>query len=183
MRSQHYDLVLNGSEVGGGSIRIHDAQLQRHVLDTVLKVTSSSAPALALGKLECLPVKCVTNGGAARPGVARAWLSASVQTWRVSDRGNSRVPDRCRRRRSASSEAPAREPFADRIPAFPRARALSYSWPPNPGPVLGPQAAPPDTGSSPGPCAGRFPACILPSRARTSTPVHVRLRGQYSSCL
>ncbi|XP_016002679.2 aspartate--tRNA ligase, mitochondrial [Rousettus aegyptiacus] len=37
VRSQHYDLVLNGSEVGGGSIRIHDAQLQRHVLDTVLK--------------------------------------------------------------------------------------------------------------------------------------------------
>lgn len=37
VRSQHYDLVLNGSEVGGGSIRIHDAPLQRYILETLLK--------------------------------------------------------------------------------------------------------------------------------------------------
>uniref|UniRef100_A0A8C3XA96 Aspartyl-tRNA synthetase 2, mitochondrial n=1 Tax=Catagonus wagneri TaxID=51154 RepID=A0A8C3XA96_9CETA len=37
VRSQHYDLVLNGSEVGGGSIRIHNAELQRYVLAAVLK--------------------------------------------------------------------------------------------------------------------------------------------------
>lgn len=39
VRSQHYDLVLNGSEVGGGSIRIHSAKQQRFVLEKVLKVT------------------------------------------------------------------------------------------------------------------------------------------------
>lgn len=37
VRSQHYDLVLNGNEIGGGSIRIHDAQLQRYILETLLK--------------------------------------------------------------------------------------------------------------------------------------------------
>lgn len=37
VRGQHYDLVLNGNEIGGGSIRIHDAQLQRYILETLLK--------------------------------------------------------------------------------------------------------------------------------------------------
>ena len=31
-RSLHYDLVLNGWEIGGGAIRINDPELQRVVL-------------------------------------------------------------------------------------------------------------------------------------------------------
>lgn len=38
VRGQHYDLVLNGQEIGGGSIRIHNHQLQHYILNDVLKV-------------------------------------------------------------------------------------------------------------------------------------------------
>ena len=39
VRGQHYDLVVNGNEVGGGSIRIHDTKDQEYVIQHVLKVT------------------------------------------------------------------------------------------------------------------------------------------------
>ncbi|MFM9048156.1 MAG: amino acid--tRNA ligase-related protein, partial [Cyanobium sp.] len=34
-RARAYDLVLNGLELGGGSLRIHDSALQRQVLQTI----------------------------------------------------------------------------------------------------------------------------------------------------
>lgn len=39
VRGQHYDLVLNGVEIGGGSIRIHSPKLQTFVFEQVLKVS------------------------------------------------------------------------------------------------------------------------------------------------
>lgn len=38
VRGQHYDLVLNGVELGGGSIRIHQPNLQKKVFEDVLQI-------------------------------------------------------------------------------------------------------------------------------------------------
>jgi aspartyl-tRNA synthetase len=38
VRGQHYDIVLNGTELGGGSIRIHSPELQKKVFEDVLQI-------------------------------------------------------------------------------------------------------------------------------------------------
>jgi len=38
VRGQHYDLVLNGIEIGGGSVRIHDAKMQEYIFSHVLQL-------------------------------------------------------------------------------------------------------------------------------------------------
>ncbi|KAF0452398.1 Aspartyl-tRNA synthetase [Gigaspora margarita] len=39
VRGQHYDLVVNGVEIGGGSVRIHSPLLQKIILDDILKMS------------------------------------------------------------------------------------------------------------------------------------------------
>jgi aspartyl-tRNA synthetase len=39
VRGQHYDIVVNGTELGGGSIRIHQPDLQKTVFEDVLQIS------------------------------------------------------------------------------------------------------------------------------------------------
>ncbi|XP_053694024.1 aspartate--tRNA ligase, mitochondrial [Sabethes cyaneus] len=59
LRSQSFDLVWNGVEIGGGSVRIHNGTLQKMVLEDILKVDHGHLQHL-LDALEC---GCPPHGG------------------------------------------------------------------------------------------------------------------------
>lgn len=58
---QHFDLVLNGEEVGGGSMRINEASLQRHVLENILGEDANKMHYF----LDALASGCPPHGGIA----------------------------------------------------------------------------------------------------------------------
>ncbi|KAF9088300.1 aspartyl-tRNA synthetase 2, mitochondrial [Mortierella sp. AD031] len=64
VRGQHYDLVLNGVEIGGGSIRIHSPKLQTYVFDQVLKMTPLESSRFS-HLIDALSFGCPPHGGLA----------------------------------------------------------------------------------------------------------------------
>ena len=69
LRAQHYDVVLNGSELGSGSIRIHDPAMQRKVF-RLLGYTDEQVESRFGFLLEALSYGAPPHGGIA-PGVDR----------------------------------------------------------------------------------------------------------------
>lgn len=63
-KSEHYDLVVNGIELGGGSRRIHDAAFQEYILRDVLKMSDERMGDFA-HLLEVLRAGCPPHAGIA----------------------------------------------------------------------------------------------------------------------
>ncbi|KAI7823620.1 tRNA synthetases class II-domain-containing protein [Gamsiella multidivaricata] len=64
VRGQHYDLVLNGVEIGGGSIRIHSPKLQTYVFEKILQMTPEESGRFS-HLVDALSFGCPPHGGLA----------------------------------------------------------------------------------------------------------------------
>ncbi|KAJ3410961.1 hypothetical protein HDV05_002974 [Chytridiales sp. JEL 0842] len=65
VRAQHYDLVLNGQEIGGGSIRVHDPVLQRYIFSQILRIPDEKIQRDFGHLLDALRYGCPPHGGLA----------------------------------------------------------------------------------------------------------------------
>jgi aspartyl-tRNA synthetase len=65
VRGQHYDIVVNGVELGGGSIRIHQPDLQRTIFEDVLQLTPEMVQTRFGYLLEAFRYGCPPHGGIA----------------------------------------------------------------------------------------------------------------------
>ncbi|OTA68445.1 hypothetical protein K449DRAFT_429299 [Hypoxylon sp. EC38] len=81
-KAEHYDLVINGVEVGGGSRRIHVAEVQEYVLRDILKMSDAGVAEFS-HLLEALRAGCPPHAGFAF-GFDR-FLSVLLDTLSVRD--------------------------------------------------------------------------------------------------
>ncbi|KAI9203419.1 aspartyl-tRNA synthetase [Polychytrium aggregatum] len=63
VRGLHYDFVLNGQEIGGGSIRAHDPRLQNYIFSEILKIPSEKVQTDFGHLLDALQFGCPPHGG------------------------------------------------------------------------------------------------------------------------
>ena len=65
VRGQHYDVVVNGVELGGGSIRIHQPDVQKIIFEEVLQIPPATAQARFGYMLEAFRYGAPPHGGIA----------------------------------------------------------------------------------------------------------------------
>ena len=64
VKADHYDLVVNGIELGGGSRRIHSAKMQEYIMRETLKMSSARMSDFA-HLIEVLSAGCPPHAGMA----------------------------------------------------------------------------------------------------------------------
>lgn len=65
VRGQHYDVVVNGVELGGGSIRIHQPDVQKTIFEQILQIPPETVKARFGYMLEAFRYGCPPHGGIA----------------------------------------------------------------------------------------------------------------------
>ena len=65
VRGQHYDVVVNGVELGGGSIRVHQPDVQRKIFEDILQIPPETVKARFGYMLEAFRYGCPPHGGIA----------------------------------------------------------------------------------------------------------------------
>src|SRR5207248_7483433 len=65
VRGQHYDIVVNGVELGGGSIRIHQPDLQKTIFEELLQIPPDMVAARFGYMLEAFRYGAPPHGGIA----------------------------------------------------------------------------------------------------------------------
>ena len=65
VRGQHYDIVVNGVELGGGSIRIHQPELQKIIFEQLLQIPADDGQARFGYMLEAFKYGAPPHGGIA----------------------------------------------------------------------------------------------------------------------
>jgi aspartyl-tRNA synthetase len=65
VRGQHYDIVVNGTELGGGSIRIHQPDVQKTIFEEILQIPPEIAKARFGYMLEAFRYGAPPHGGIA----------------------------------------------------------------------------------------------------------------------
>jgi aspartyl-tRNA synthetase len=65
VRGQHYDIVVNGTELGGGSIRIHQRDVQKTIFEEILQIPADMVRARFGYMLEAFKYGAPPHGGIA----------------------------------------------------------------------------------------------------------------------
>ena len=82
VRGQHYDIVVNGVELGGGSIRIHQPDVQKTIFEELLQIPPDETKSRFGYMLEAFKYGAPPHGGIAMGFDRVVWLLSESESMR-----------------------------------------------------------------------------------------------------